>query len=348
MNMKDIRTEVRRQAPPSMKNSWLLKNTMRYFQESMKLIKDNDLTSVANNIIGMAMSLKGSDDPTMFEWDFITNDSLIDMIKPIVTQTRINIFNNPEPPFNNLVDAGNWIYKESAIPIPEDKKKEAQRYLDFCDSYMSSVIKREIWNCGSSIEFKNLTITFPGIKEKNKGWTESVPVGWSENLYRLNTCIKQIANITDFPKYAITAHVLTGIKPIQPKYRIETPFYNSKISMDDWHMRNQVVIKINAADLTFEDLKKIYKEYRKRLNFTRKKGITNKQKLIYQMVENSGGAPGTDITKFWREIVEKWNSEYPDDAYTRWEGIYKAYNGAKAKILPRKVDIQELLKNKNS
>jgi hypothetical protein len=345
MNSKDLRSEIRRLAPPNIKNSWEMKSEIKQFQESIKSIRDKDITAVAKIIIEGAISRRSSDEPIMYENDFITNDMIIDLIEPLVTQVRLDIFNSPNATFENLVDAGEWLYAESAKPIPKDKKEKANKFQEFVDLYHSSILKNELWSCGSTFVYTNETITFPGIKEENAGWTEAVAVGWSENLKRLYTGIHKILNITDFPEYAITAHILTGIKPIQPKYSIKTPFYYSAITRENWYKRNQVVITINAADLTFEDLKKIYKKYRKRLNFTRKKSITSKQVRIIRMINQAGDVPDFGVTAFWREMFDKWNSEYPDEAYKNWEGIYRAYNRLKDKMMPGETDNEDIWRN---
>jgi hypothetical protein len=192
---------------------------------------------------------------------------------------------------------------------------------------------------GLSVMLDHALITFPAIKN-NPGWTDSVRVGWSVNLNTLSKAVKQIANIADFPEYAITAHILTGMKPILPNYSIITHYHNSEISHERWFPSTQVVIKINTVDLSFNDLQKIYKEYRSRLNFTRKKSVNDKQILVYRMVQAAGGMPEKGITNFWKDMQIKWNGEYPEEIYTTWEGLYKAYLGIKNKLPTQEGDLR--------
>ena len=150
--------------------------------------------------------------------------------------------------------------------------------------------------------------------------------------------VSRIRNVIDFPEYAITALILTGDKPILPKYTIESNWTGNQMPGDDWFKREQVVIKLNYADLTFEEFYDIYKEYRSRLNFTRKKSVRDKQLLIYRMVQEEGGVSAKRKLEFWIRIQEKWNTSYPDESYKTWEGLYKAYNNIKDKLAPENKD----------
>ena len=76
--------------------------------------------------------------------------------------------------------------------------------------------------------------------------------------------IKRITEIADFPEYAITGHILTGLKPFLPKYTISPHTQYVKLPSGDWFPSKQVVIKLNTVDVTFDELHQIYKEYRRK------------------------------------------------------------------------------------
>ena len=50
------------------------------------------------------------------------------------------------------------------------------------------------------------------------------------------------------------------------------------------------------------------------------------------MVQDAGGVPKTDRTKFWKRLRDDWNRQYPNERYMSWEGFYKAYKGVAQKF----------------
>jgi hypothetical protein len=316
-----------------------IKSIFRISQPIFKAAKDKEtLTKIivrqAKEAIRLAEEYNKKYKIPLEESDLIRTDSLIGKIYPIVKKARWDIFGKEDPPFKDHIEAGEWIYRESKAPIPKDKEEKAKNYEDYFNSFVKHKLNNEFWSGGAYVDFGQKIITFPGIKKENAGWTESVPVGWSTKLLILSEAVRKITSIIDFQDYAITAFILSGTKPILPKYTIQTNWSTNQIQNDNWFKREQVIIKLNYTDLTFEEFYNIYKEYRSRLNFTRKKSIRDKQLLIYKMIQDEGGIPKKGKTSFWIRIQEKWNTAYPDDSYKTWEGLYRAYNNINDKLEP--------------
>lgn len=341
MKINALWTRVCGQAKGTVRDIEALRKAYEHYRDIINTAKRHEYAPLIQDIVNLAYTLSTPKMPSIQDLDFVRSDITYDTINPIVKKARIEIFGSDDIPFKSLVEAGEWIYAESAKPIPADMVSKAKRCNELRNNLLEFVLKNGTCGGGERIGLIVNDITFPGIKEENKGWTESVPVGWSRSLGILHNAIEQIGNITNLPQYAISAYILTGIKTILPKYSLELRCNYSEATLDSWLASTQLIIKINSADLTFDDLKRIYENYRRQLSSTRRKKLSDKQTMIYWMVNKAGGVPETGVTDFWKSIQSKWNAEHPDDPYKSWEGIYKAYVNVKNKM-SKKLDMLRL------
>ncbi|MDQ2086479.1 hypothetical protein RBH29_08570 [Herbivorax sp. ANBcel31] len=323
MKKEDLWREVLKVSPEKLKTSKKLKQAFEYY---CKIATSKDITTKAKKIIGLALSFK-DEDLQSDSINMLRNDILIDSIEPCVKEIRKTMFNNEFPPFDTIEEAVEWIRIKSKEPIPDEYKKMKDNTKKLHEEFL-----RLSKNGGvlGGVNEVNKVLTFPSTSS-SKEWVEAIKVK-HKDLRQLADKIDSISKATRFPKHAVTMFILTGIEPVVPLYSIKVSQESNELPNGEQLHKKQVFITINTTDLTFEHMQSIYKNYRKELNFSRKKSIKDKQLTLYRLVMDMGGAPEKDIKKFWINAMEEWNSNHPEDKYTTWEGVYRAFKGIKDKI----------------
>lgn len=250
--------------------------------------------------------------------DIVNSDYLIEQIAPSVEQIRKTLFGDCNPPFDSIAAAVSWIRKKAAEPLPPDIKAKEERgfkeYERLCELIISG---KAIGLFGVS---RN-SLDFPG----DDGFVTSIPVVEQTDLATLAAAVKRISNATGFREYAVTVHILTGLKPILPRVSTSVRPSWHELPAGNHLWRKQAVIEINVADLTFDELKEIYDNYRKELDVVKKKPLNKQQIKLYNLVASKGGPPRKGVTAFWKAIQEEWNGDASNSPYKTWEGAYQRY-----------------------
>jgi len=329
MEKSDFWKAVYDRAPEYRKNSSSFKEAFKFFWSIYEALNKKNFNSIYKRIELLADRIDNSGRPLIRENDLARNEYFIDIVSPIVENVRLDIFGISAPPFNDLDEAGEWVYRESKRPVPEEHQQQFEKFQEFLDNYQKARFKGELWSCGLGIVFQQKTISFPGVKRKDM--VETVLVRNSKSLLTLANAVKQILSIVDFDEYAITAHILTGIKPRLPRYRIDMDNRCGSI-LEDPFLKVQLVLKINTFDLTFNELRYLYSQHRKLLSSTSRKRFLSKQLKVFRMVQEVGGVPETGVTQFWKQLLSKWNAENPNEPYKTWEAVFKAYTGINKKM----------------
>lgn len=263
---------------------------------------------------------------TISKQDLITSDYLIGQIATWVESIRYELFNSNEIPFpKDIPSAVAWIKEEFNKPRPKDVQIKIERFKQEINKIEE--MKKEGLIIGS-YTLEREFLDYPG----KEGWVESVPVSGRPKLEGLQRETKRIAKATGFREYAVTLHVLTGLKPMLPRFTIKAPLNpqvpsHFAITPDGGQLkRNYIQVEINAADLSPSELRGIYDKYRSGLNIEKSKTISKEQFRLYYLVKEKGGPPtAKGTTGFWRQVKDEWNAVPGNKIYKTWEGPYKAY-----------------------
>ncbi|NLA11609.1 MAG: hypothetical protein GX883_05740 [Firmicutes bacterium] len=257
--------------------------------------------------------------------DIVGSDYLVEQITPSVNHVREMLFGDCEPPFDSIAAAVSWIRKKAAEPLSADIKTKKERGVKEYQRLRGLVISGEaIGLFGVSRNY----LDFPG----EDGFISSVPVVQQTDLAILASHAKRISEATGFRKYAATVYILTGLKPILPRVNTSVRPSWHELPAGNHLWRKNIVIEINAADLTFNELKAIYDNYRKDLGIVKKKPLNVQQARLYNLVVNKGGPPAKGATAFWRAIQKEWNSDTSNSSYQTWEGVYQRYKTIEDKL----------------
>lgn len=251
--------------------------------------------------------------------DLITSDYLLKQVAPSVEQARKELFGSTAPPFDSIKAAVSWIKKKAAEPLPPDVKAKKERGHHEYKRLADMVAKDE---AVGQFGIHRSSLDFPG-----DGIVESIPVTDQTDLARLSGYVRRISSATGFPEYFVTTHILTGIEPIVPRVKVSCRPSWHELPAGNSLWRKKFVIEINAADLSFEELRNIYSAYRNGLNISRKKPPSKDQVKLYNLVKDKGWPPedrkGT--VAFWKSVQGAWNDIPGTKKYKSWEGVYQRY-----------------------
>jgi hypothetical protein len=266
-------------------------------------------------------------DPILIgEYDQLTTDALLGQVMPYIQTVRRQIFGSPDAPFKTTREAIRWIENKDEEPLPEDIKRKKDRLIELHNQYVDMVKKGEV--AGARLGWKREFLDYPGAD----GWTHCVVSSGKVDLEILEKASTSIAMATGFQAAQVTAYILTGIKPTCPRFQAVLKQRLNELPTGEAIKRCSAEVIINASDLSFDDVKRIYGFYREVLNIKGVKSATDKQKNLLSFVlawptpppENRKGTKA-----YWENVMSAWNNEVSEDlAYTSWEGIRKAYLGA--------------------
>jgi hypothetical protein len=153
------------------------------------------------------------------------------------------------------------------------------------------------------------------------------PLSWLENETRI------MARATGFPQLSLVQFVLTGTKPVLPRYWVRGHSDYASLPSGEQMQPIYIRIEISARDLTFEELRRIYNGYREILQLKKHKLREGKELAkshweLYQLVRAKGGPPERKKVVFWESVKGAWNNSHPRDEYKTWKGVKLAYDRA--------------------
>lgn len=337
MAAQELMKLLENNASPSLQGHSALKQAIELY----KLMDLNPSPGDVDKVIRLAeririSSLQGNEDISNMEnnveissQDLVTSDFLVRKITSWVEKTREELFGAPEPPFiDDLESAISWIETTARIDL-ENKNPAA------------ASIKKEIYQIAeqqeTSVPFLRRDIFVP-VNNKVK----SIFVQPGTLLYNLSRKIETIAGATGFGKPSVITYILTGLEPILP--RVNITFQTGRASLPDngdhkvekkpvTISRKSIVIEIQSADLSPQELKAIYDRYRQELKIRKTKSLSKDQVKLFYLVYNRGGPPREGAKAFWQDVKEVWNSNPANKPYKSWEGVYQRY-----KIVERKME----------
>ena len=244
----------------------------------------------------------GSYEGSSFE---LTPQSLLDAeilekeIASWVGEIRKEFFGNEGSPFSNRDLAVEWLSKQS-LNEEQIQSMKKSRDNDF------SIV---------TIEGKIFTPTTTPAHIRSK--------------------TKSIAKATGINHPSLIMHVLANTKIICLKWDLIT--HESATELPSGSNTVIRTLEISFRDtLNFEDMRQLYNQIKRVLKFRKSKQISNKHLEIYRLVGEMGFPSGKGKVIFWENVVEKWNREHPQQAYSTWRGIRLAYHrilGRRSKII---------------
>ena len=268
----------------------------------------------------------------------LTSSFLAEKITPWIETIRTELFGSPTVPFKNVTNSEQWIKQQEHLEPSLDYDamepllkmvyafKEQHYPIDFQVGYPSF----PYLGSDGRLNFAKIARKAPqdwSMPQMREDYRNYSKLNWLENEIRIMT------RATGFTQPSLTQFALTGTEPILPRYKsMSRRVYQSLPSGEQMQLVH-VSIDINAKDLTFEELRRLYNDFRELLQLKKhrlREGVelVKSHIEIYQFVKANGGPlEGKGTVKHWESMKGKWNNSHPQDKhYATWKGIKLAYD----------------------
>ena len=267
----------------------------------------------------------------------VTAQLLADQIKPWIESIRQTLFHSKTAPFSRIEDAQAWCdeakkrNEEWHKRAEEWRKKAGERDRELAewrkvlgewrneinaineDAHLPEQVRLQL-----SRKFGELP-TLEHLPEPPKLDSQV------ETYFALGEQALEIYKATGFTYASVEMYILADASPVLPTFTVrilrETHSLPSGASILNRFAR--VTIR---GELTFEDLRSLYRSIRRELGIKRSKHPTAKHLQLYNMIRKRGDIPSREGTvKFWVSVMKEWNDLHPQDKYKTWKGVKLAY-----------------------
>ena len=329
MRREEFELEVEDKAPPHLRGSDYLRAAIYDFVRRGGPFYPLDLSTVvqdADKRYERSSSSRGGTVPRRSprprpgaEAHFISR-MLVEHLRLWTEGLRQEGFDGTEPPYpNDEGAAADYIEKTSAddlthwTEVRRDDEGDRERIYQ---------LARQL---GLDVTTKARFLPYgrPGDEHR-----KSAPVSPDTFLFKLAGEIERVSKRTGLPPEALTAHIFTGVMPLMSRVRTtEHRNYVHLPSGEQAHLRS-VTLTFRTADLTFEELRRIYDGIKIYMGGKGVQAPTPEDLEFWQLVEETGGPPEpyNGVKDFWREVLGRWNQEHPGYAPLKsWEGLQKRY-----------------------
>lgn len=221
-------------------------------------------------------------------------------LEPWASELRKEGFGSTDAPFpRDLAAAADWIQQESAADRERwlqgktsrlDAQKEIRRLADLAGLVVHTEA-RSLKYVRPDRDHQQTVAAFPGTF-----------------LDRLARETDRVSEKTAFQPEALTGFMLTGLQPMISRIRITKADGGCSVPGDTIPSRS-VTLVFNAADVSYEEMRRLHAEVRKWF------GVTDTERLGWQefdfisLVDSMGGPPEQGKTHFWEEVLLRWEEE---------------------------------------
>ncbi len=222
-------------------------------------------------------------------------------LEPWAKELREECFDGcPDAPFpGDLAAAADWIEAQVAVDRERWMRNDASR-LD-----ADKEIRRLADLAGLVV--KPLS-RFLKYVRPDYAMGQDAPAFPDTVLDRLARETYRVSERTAFQPETLTGFVLTGLQPMISRVRIKKHSGSCRIPGDFLPSRS-VTLTFNAADLSYDEVRALYAEIREFF------GVADKERLSWpafdfiSLVDSMGGPPGQNKTRFWKEVLRRWEEE---------------------------------------
>lgn len=266
----------------------------------------------------------------------MASEDLTEAIRPLVEKARQRLFERSTPSFTTLENAVAWIEGEAdrqpAEPPEDDLRRGValRRELETRLGECARLLQREL-----VVAEDRRTLTYP--KPSAQDGIRSVGVVPGSPLHLLEVASRTLGEYTGIPAFAIVAHILTGQRLVLPPTMIRFTVRFPPPGLPGAPRRHEVTLVLNDRDLTFQELRGVYREVRTALGLVRAKPVSERDRVLRGLVQELGGLPPQKAQKaFWERARVEWNRRHPDWSVTTWRALEMRYRRLEANREARK------------
>lgn len=319
-----------------------------------------------NGLVSGLLSTKPENIPTETE-PSITAEFLAEQIKPWVKEIREKLFHSKSAPFACIEDAKKWLAEvDKRHGEWEKKRDEWNRKVDEWHKNVDKYEKRiDDWNTHRQFILEK----YPHVKLGLEKWMEMKKQGievqvppeaeW-QKLDELQLAVEsakvedvgdpperneeikihdaltdsmfEIDKVIDFTWKSLEMYILTDTPPVLPSFTFGIVKRTHTLPSGT-SVQNRFAKVTIQAELTFEDLRSLYRSVRQELGIEYSRPLNETNLQLYKLVGPRSLVPkGKGAGPFWKSQMEKWNALHPEDKYTTTNGIKFPYMRIAARV----------------
>ena len=282
-------------------------------------------------------------------------------IRPWVEDIREALFQTKSAPFSCTKAAERWTgeMEERASEwregVNEWINQEHERHAALCvlvERYPSVTKGIEAWGSGSSIPTEIPSVDAITL-ERLQHLSDDEVLRYLNSLQSKpppeeDDCVRswqaflanmlEICKATGFTARSVEMHILTDAPPVLPLFRIAV--------IDEPHLlpsgaslKNRYAKVTVQGDMTFDDLRYLYRHVRRVLGLRRVKPFTKKSMQLYEVVVSRGTIPQTrgEVESFWESVRKEYNALNPAHKYKTWKVVKITYERIVARLERRMI-----------
>lgn len=308
-----------------------------------------DTVNKALELLDKDSSIKKDESKYKLETNTILLSEMIKTLEKEMEPIRIKLFGHKNPPFNDFKEAVYWIDAEMKKKDFDEAHKKYKLYNEARENINAQINQEEFYGDHLNGELK-YGITFKkeinnseygtvkinqdylSYKTKNQYiYAESHYVYHSENLLELSMKLNELSLRYRIDEFELLHLFMCGTAPSIKRWESLVHVIDGK--------KARFEIIINSPDLTLDELKIVYNDYRREMNVKSKKRFSQKQERIINLINEFGEPPEEKgRSDYFKELMLRWNSKYPDNKYSTWQTLYKAYNNIRDSL--KRMEVQ--------
>ena len=143
----------------------------------------------------------------------------------------------------------------------------------------------------------------------------------------------RVSEKTAFQASTLTGYVLTGLQPLISRVRITRTNRFCDVPGDRIPSR-WVTLRFNAADVTYDEVRSLYGEIREFFGAANTESLGWPEADFVALVDDMGGPPEHQKTRFWEEVVRRWKEEpaSEDSDLNSWRAARNKYERLDGRI----------------
>lgn len=259
--------------------------------------------------------------------DMLAGEALVRALAPQVEELRIAVFGSPEPPFDSLREASDWIeqQEERDLAALAESAEEKQRAWEEIEKLADSH--------GIELGFKNTLLPYQKHDDGHVKYVHAEPRTY---LHKLARKVRSMAKHTGLGADALIVHVLTGLKPVKGRARITTTEHLHTLPSGEQIATTEATVTFRARDLADEELRSIYNAVRGHVGGKGTTGLGYKDVKLWELVQDLGGPPQEHGSKgaFWEEVRQRYDRHFPGEITTT-NGVKGRYKRISRHLSPR-------------
>ena len=256
----------------------------------------------------------------------LTHERLLEVIQPSVHHIRRELFENEKTPFGSYRAATRWIERTArreGMPRRRSRKQRAE---------LREQVRSQTAGLGS-IHYKVPVLEYLTSPSAPHNSPKRLAVRPTSSLADLSFYAKEIAGVTGWREADVVMLILIGRRPETPQnVLIEVNSRDQYLPGDVWLRRKTVSLIVHDASMTEAQWRSARQQLRAEFQSARWKAFSDKDRILYDVVQEFGESPERDKTAHWQRIADECNRRFGKRWFANYRGPYIQW---KKRLRPR-------------